>query len=137
MTSILTSSIWQPILFPRPGGDRPFRPPTVGWDRRGSLVAVVGSVGSGKSALLGALLGDLHKRAGQVTVRGSMALVAQQAWIQNASLRDNILYGYPYDPARYRQCLLCASIPPTILHACPARLLSSLPPSLCGSHQRG
>lgn len=73
--------------------------------QRGSLVAVVGAVGSGKSALLSALLGDSHKRAGQVMLSGSVALVTQQAWIQNATLQDNILYGDPYDHARYETCV--------------------------------
>jgi ATP-binding cassette subfamily C (CFTR/MRP) protein 1 len=71
-------------------------------------VAVVGAVGSGKSALLSALLGDSHKRAGQVMLSGSVALVTQQAWIQNATLQDNILYGDPYDHARYETCVKCA-----------------------------
>jgi ABC-type multidrug transport system fused ATPase/permease subunit len=68
-------------------------------------VAVVGAVGSGKSALLSALLGDSHKRKGQVMVSGSVALVTQQAWIQNATLKDNILYGDSYDYARYEACV--------------------------------
>uniref|UniRef100_A0A1I8JEZ1 ABC-type glutathione-S-conjugate transporter n=1 Tax=Macrostomum lignano TaxID=282301 RepID=A0A1I8JEZ1_9PLAT len=55
----------------------------------GSLTAVVGTVGSGKSSLVSGILGDMLKLRGQVTLRGSVALVAQQAWIQNATLRDN------------------------------------------------
>ncbi|KAJ8253888.1 hypothetical protein COCON_G00205000 [Conger conger] len=59
----------------------------------GSLVAVVGHVGSGKSSLLSALLGEMHKQEGSVSMRGSVAYVPQQAWIQNASLRENIVFG--------------------------------------------
>ncbi|KAM8825503.1 multidrug resistance-associated protein 1-like isoform 1-T1 [Synchiropus picturatus] len=59
----------------------------------GSLVAVVGHVGSGKSSLLSALLGEMEKMEGSVSVKGSVAYVPQQAWIQNATLKDNILFG--------------------------------------------
>ncbi|XP_061182252.1 multidrug resistance-associated protein 1-like isoform X3 [Saccostrea echinata] len=58
-----------------------------------ALVAVVGPVGSGKSSILSAILGDIEKSEGKVTVKGSIAYVAQQAWIQNATLRDNVLFG--------------------------------------------
>ncbi|KAM9779656.1 multidrug resistance-associated protein 1-like [Neosynchiropus ocellatus] len=59
----------------------------------GSLVAVVGHVGSGKSSLLSALLGEMEKMEGSIGVKGSVAYVPQQAWIQNATLKDNILFG--------------------------------------------
>lgn len=59
----------------------------------GKLVCVVGSVGSGKSSLLSAILGEIPRTDGSVTVYGSPGYVAQQAWIQNASLRQNILFG--------------------------------------------
>ena len=59
----------------------------------GSLVAVVGTVGSGKSSLLSALLGELRRTSGSVNVHGSRAYVPQQAWIQNSTLQDNITFG--------------------------------------------
>ena len=68
-----------------------------------SLVAVVGQVGSGKSSLLSAILGEMEPvssentsnvRNSPVIVDGSVAYAAQQAWIQNASVKDNILFGY-------------------------------------------
>ncbi|KAL9964378.1 hypothetical protein ACROYT_G028009 [Oculina patagonica] len=68
---------------------------------RGSLVAVVGQVGCGKTTLLSALLGETEKLSGKVYVKGSVAYVPQQAWIQNATLRDNILFGRSFDPKRY------------------------------------
>ena len=46
----------------------------------GSLTAVVGTVGTGKSSLLSACLGDMIKCSGSVNVRGSVAYVPQQAW---------------------------------------------------------
>ncbi|CAH1794809.1 unnamed protein product, partial [Owenia fusiformis] len=59
----------------------------------GALVAVVGTVGSGKSSLLAAMLGEMEKNNGKVNVKGSVAYVPQQAWIQNCTLKDNILFG--------------------------------------------
>ncbi|XP_036597659.1 multidrug resistance-associated protein 6 isoform X2 [Trichosurus vulpecula] len=64
---------------------------------RGSLFAVVGSVGSGKSSLLSALLGELSKLEGYVNVKGSVAYVPQEAWIQNASVKDNVCFGQKLD----------------------------------------
>ncbi|XP_077285787.1 multidrug resistance-associated protein 1-like [Arctopsyche grandis] len=67
----------------------------------GSLVAIVGSVGSGKSSLLSAFLGEMDKVSGRVNTYGSIAYVAQQAWIQNCTLQDNIVFGKPLDKKLY------------------------------------
>ncbi|XP_028989330.1 ATP-binding cassette sub-family C member 3 isoform X3 [Betta splendens] len=79
---------------------------------QGSLLAVVGHVGCGKSSLISALLGEMEKLEGEVSIQGSVAYVPQQAWIQNATLRDNILFGKPYNEKKYR-CVLeaCALTP--------------------------
>uniref|UniRef100_A0AAR2KHK9 ATP-binding cassette, sub-family C (CFTR/MRP), member 3 n=1 Tax=Pygocentrus nattereri TaxID=42514 RepID=A0AAR2KHK9_PYGNA len=79
---------------------------------QGSLLAVVGHVGCGKSSLVSALLGEMEKLEGHISIRGSVAYVPQQAWIQNATLRDNILFGKPYVEQKYR-CVLeaCALTP--------------------------
>nr|XP_046232340.1 ATP-binding cassette sub-family C member 3 isoform X4 [Scatophagus argus] len=79
---------------------------------QGSLLAVVGHVGCGKSSLISALLGEMEKLEGEVSIRGSVAYVPQQAWIQNATLRDNILFGRPYNEQKYC-CVLeaCALTP--------------------------
>ncbi|XP_041829097.1 ATP-binding cassette sub-family C member 3 isoform X2 [Melanotaenia boesemani] len=79
---------------------------------QGSLLAVVGQVGCGKSSLISALLGEMEKLEGEVSIRGSVAYVPQQAWIQNATLRDNILFGKSYNEQKYR-CVLeaCALTP--------------------------
>ncbi|XP_045534711.1 multidrug resistance-associated protein 1 isoform X2 [Papilio machaon] len=79
---------------------------------RGSLVAVVGAVGSGKSSLLAALLGEMDKISGRVNTLGSIAYVPQQAWIQNATLQDNILFGKPLDKSKYSNVIgVCALKP--------------------------
>uniref|UniRef100_A0A672Q8X6 ABC-type glutathione-S-conjugate transporter n=1 Tax=Sinocyclocheilus grahami TaxID=75366 RepID=A0A672Q8X6_SINGR len=79
---------------------------------QGSLLAVVGHVGCGKTSLVCALLGEMEKLEGQISIQGSVAYVPQQAWIQNATLRDNILFGRPYAEQKYR-CVLeaCALTP--------------------------
>ena len=61
----------------------------------------MGTVGSGKSSLLSALLGDMIRLEGEVKIKGSVAYVAQQAWIQNATLRENILFGKELDQDAY------------------------------------
>lgn len=69
---------------------------------KGSLVAVVGAVGSGKSSLLSAFLGEMNKVSGRVNTTGSISYVPQQAWIQNATLQDNILFGKEMNKEKYR-----------------------------------
>eukprot|EP00953_Heterococcus_sp_UTEX-ZZ885_P004161 2745-Heterococcus_DN1.PRE.3 len=65
------------------------------------LIAVVGSVATGKSALISAILNDMTRMSGSVTVNGSIAYVAQTAFICNMTLRDNILFGAHFDQERY------------------------------------
>ncbi|XP_049715652.1 ATP-binding cassette sub-family C member 3 isoform X2 [Elephas maximus indicus] len=78
---------------------------------KGALVAVVGPVGCGKSSLVSALLGEMEKLEGKVYVKGSVAYVPQQAWIQNATLQENVLFGQALDPKRYQQTLeACALV---------------------------
>ncbi|XP_032066135.1 canalicular multispecific organic anion transporter 2 isoform X2 [Thamnophis elegans] len=71
----------------------------------GSLVAVVGQVGCGKSSLVSALLGEMEKLSGDVAVKGSVAYVPQLPWIQNATLKDNILFGHPLKELKYQTVL--------------------------------
>uniref|UniRef100_UPI0037E8C348 multidrug resistance-associated protein 1-like n=1 Tax=Semicossyphus pulcher TaxID=241346 RepID=UPI0037E8C348 len=80
--------------------------------KTGALVAVVGDVGSGKSSLLSAILGEMEKRSGFVSMKGSVAYVPQQAWIQNASLKDNVLFGGERKESWYHRVLeACALLP--------------------------
>ena len=76
---------------------------------QGTLVGVAGPVGCGKSSLLMAVLGDIPKVAGRVVVRGRVALCLQEPWIQTATLKDNVLFGAPFDAPRYERVLeVCA-----------------------------
>ncbi|XP_029434086.1 multidrug resistance-associated protein 1-like [Rhinatrema bivittatum] len=80
--------------------------------QEGSLVAVVGQVGCGKSSLLSAILGEMDKLEGNVQRKGSVAYVSQQAWIQNASLQENILFGAALKKQHYERVLeACALLP--------------------------
>jgi ABC-type multidrug transport system fused ATPase/permease subunit len=76
----------------------------------GSLCVIAGKVGAGKSSFLAALIGEMVmtegvKAAASVELNGSVAFCSQEPWIQSASLRDNILFGRPYDTQRYRNVL--------------------------------
>lgn len=77
---------------------------------KGQLICVVGEVGTGKSALLQGILGEIPLQQGQCDVSGSVAFVPQQAWIQNDTVQNNILFGLPYDKARYENILVCSGL---------------------------
>lgn len=77
---------------------------------KGGLVAVVGTVGAGKSSIISALLGEMDRISGYVNTTGTIAYVSQQAWIQNATLRDNILFGRPMDHKRYSQVIAACAL---------------------------
>ncbi|KAJ1067345.1 hypothetical protein K5549_010463 [Capra hircus] len=64
---------------------------------QGCLLAVVGPVGAGKSSLLSALLGELSKVEGSVSIKGPVAYVPQEAWVQNTSVVDNVCFGQELD----------------------------------------
>jgi ABC-type multidrug transport system fused ATPase/permease subunit len=82
--------------------------------KQGELAAIVGRVGQGKSSLLNAIIGDMYKHQGSVRVYGKMAYVPQQAWILNATIRDNILFGNAFDQARYDLVLMACGLLPDI-----------------------
>lgn len=82
---------------------------------KGHLVAVVGSVGSGKSSLLSAIVGELKrldKETSRIITQGSIAYCPQQAWIQNSTVEANILFGSSMNRMRYENVLgSCALLP--------------------------
>ena len=82
--------------------------------RRGTLTAIVGPVGSGKSSLIGALLGELEVASGEVRVGGKVAYVPQQAWMQNCTVRDNITFGTDFSGAAYEATVDACALRPDL-----------------------
>ncbi|KAK4801560.1 hypothetical protein SAY86_022047 [Trapa natans] len=77
----------------------------------GSLVAIVGSTGEGKTSLVSAMLGELPPVGdASVTIRGRVAYVPQISWIYNATVRDNILFGSPFESSRYEKVIDVTSL---------------------------
>ncbi|KAJ8384161.1 hypothetical protein AAFF_G00208630 [Aldrovandia affinis] len=75
---------------------------------KGSLVAVVGKVGCGKSSLLAAITGELIRCQGALYVQGrenGFGLTAQEPWIQHATFRDNILFGKDFNSCLYNSVI--------------------------------
>jgi len=80
----------------------------------GSVTMVVGAVGSGKSTLGMALLGEVPMTKGKRSLKGSVAYVSQEAWIVNASVKENILFGEPYNKKKYQAVLDASALGPDL-----------------------
>ncbi|KAG8835556.1 hypothetical protein FRC17_002476 [Serendipita sp. 399] len=78
------------------------------------LVAVLGRVGSGKTSLLSAIAGEMHKSDGVVVVRGSVAYCPQNPWIISATVRDNILFCHEYEEDYYNLVLDACALRPDL-----------------------
>ncbi|KAH9747869.1 ABC transporter C family member 2 [Citrus sinensis] len=77
----------------------------------GSLVAIVGGTGEGKTSLISAMLGELPPVSdASAVIRGTVAYVPQVSWIFNATVRDNILFGSAFEPARYEKAIDVTSL---------------------------
>ncbi|CAH2355792.1 oligomycin resistance ATP-dependent permease Yor1p [[Candida] railenensis] len=77
--------------------------------RKGEFVVITGVIGSGKSSLLHAMAGGMRLDSGEVTVDGSH-LMCGEPWVQNATIRENILFGSIYDETLYRQVIYACSL---------------------------
>ncbi|KAJ9087838.1 hypothetical protein DSO57_1029157 [Entomophthora muscae] len=82
--------------------------------KRGELFGVVGRVGAGKSSFVSAILGDMNKLDGNVTVRGKVAYVPQQPWIMNATVQENITFGHRFDPEFYEETISACALKPDL-----------------------
>ncbi|XP_046653460.1 multidrug resistance-associated protein 1-like isoform X4 [Daphnia pulicaria] len=80
----------------------------------GKLVAVVGQVGAGKSSLISAILGEMEKLGGKANTNGKIAYIPQQAWIQNCSLRNNIMFGKTYNESFYNKVINACALKPDL-----------------------
>ncbi|KAL8773161.1 MAG: hypothetical protein Q9209_001837 [Squamulea sp. 1 TL-2023] len=81
---------------------------------RNELVAVIGGVGSGKSSLLAALAGDMRRTNGQIIMGASRAFCPQYAWIQNATVRNNIVFGKEYERKWYDEVVDACALRPDL-----------------------
>ena len=87
--------------------------------RTGSLIAVVGQVGSGKSLLLQSILGEMDlTNEGKINIQSKndvkIAYVPQQAWIQNMTLKQNILFDQDFNQAQYDEVLDSCALRPDL-----------------------
>ncbi|KAF9257856.1 P-loop containing nucleoside triphosphate hydrolase protein [Marasmius fiardii PR-910] len=79
--------------------------------KRGCLNLIVGPTGSGKTSLLMALLGEMHyipvAEGSYVSLprAGGVAYAAQESWVQNETIRANIILGSPFDEDRYNKVI--------------------------------
>ncbi|KAK9507365.1 hypothetical protein O3M35_007238 [Rhynocoris fuscipes] len=82
---------------------------------KGQFVGIIGPVGSGKSSLLAALLAELDKMSGSVSVADyeqGFAYVAQIPWLQRGTLQENVLFGEPFVSQKYWAVMdACALLP--------------------------
>ncbi|XP_038209218.1 multidrug resistance-associated protein 4-like [Zerene cesonia] len=77
--------------------------------KKGKLCAIIGAVGSGKSSILQLLLKELPAATGTVSVYGNVSYACQEAWLFPSTVRENILFGLPYEPEKYKRvCRKCA-----------------------------
>lgn len=80
---------------------------------RGELVCIEGTVGSGKSALLNALLGNIKRTSGTVAMTDKnlgFGYVSQTPWLQRGTIRENICWGAIFDESRYQSVIAACAL---------------------------
>lgn len=78
--------------------------------KSGKLYAIIGPVASGKSSIFQLLLGELPIYSGDVLINGDLSYASQDPWLFSASIRNNILFGLPFDKLRYRETVKHCSL---------------------------
>ncbi|KAH1004933.1 ATP-binding cassette sub-family C member 4 [Dendroctonus ponderosae] len=82
---------------------------SVSLDVESGLLIVTGNIGSGKSSLLKTILNEYAISAGKIGVRGTISYAPEEPWLFPSTIRQNILFGQPYDEKRYQEVLqVCA-----------------------------
>jgi ATP-binding cassette subfamily C (CFTR/MRP) protein 1 len=82
---------------------------------RGSKVAIVGAVGSGKSSLLSGLIGEMPKLTGSLEVHGTVAYCAQQPWILTDTIEGNIVFNQEFDQEKLDSVLKACGLDADLL----------------------
>ncbi|XP_033189527.1 ATP-binding cassette sub-family C member 4 isoform X1 [Bombus vancouverensis nearcticus] len=78
--------------------------------QKGKIYAIIGMVGAGKSSFLSAILGEIEVTGGHVKVNGSLSYAGQEAWVFGSTVRQNILFGQPYDRQLYQKVVKACSL---------------------------
>ncbi|XP_043594435.1 ATP-binding cassette sub-family C member 4-like isoform X1 [Bombus pyrosoma] len=78
--------------------------------QKGKIYAVIGMVGAGKSSFLSAILGEIEVTGGHVKVNGSLSYAGQEAWVFGSTVRQNILFGQPYNRQLYQKVVKACSL---------------------------
>jgi len=81
---------------------------------RGSTSAIIGRIGSGKSSLLTAMLDQMFTLDGKVSKNGTIAYIPQEAFMMNATIKDNILFGLPYDEEKFNEVIKICELTPDL-----------------------
>ena len=82
----------------------------------GSLTVITGPVGSGKSTLPSAIAGEIPNTSGTINYKGTLVYVPQIAWIFSVTIRENILFGEPYDESKYTRIIEACALMEDIQH---------------------
>ncbi|KAJ3094459.1 Multidrug resistance-associated protein 1 [Phlyctochytrium planicorne] len=77
---------------------------------KGKLTVIVGVVGSGKSSLISACLGEMSILSGSVKIRGNLAFCEQRPWLQSRTIEENIIFGNAKDEYRLRKVVQCCGL---------------------------
>ena len=77
--------------------------------KKGEFVVITGLIGSGKSSLLAAMSGFMKRSSGSVDVNGSL-LLCGYPWVQNNTVKENIIFGAEYDEERYKKVIYACSL---------------------------
>ena len=72
---------------------------------------MIGAYGSGKTSLTNCILGEMRRSGNpKIKANGTIAYASQVAWIMNDTIRNNILFGKPYNSKRYAEAIKYASL---------------------------
>ena len=116
-----------PLIVETPAEEEAFELRDVTLSCEPGLTLIFGPTGSGKSSLLNALLGEMDLLKGEhnlpklpghydpaTGLHGGISYCAQQSWLQQRSIRDNILFGSPFEQERYEQVLEACALNPDL-----------------------